>query len=272
MVYIVADIGGTKTRLASSRDLKTFEEPIILDTPPKYTDGLSAIVQRAKDIAGGEAVEAVSLALSGVIIADKKTTHKSNLSDWDGRAIGDDIGSALGAEAYLLNDTATVGIGESLFGAGRGAAIVVYMTVSTGVNAVRIVNGVPDHSVYGSETGDQYMLIDNKPEQLGNIISGTAVSRKYGIPPRELGKDSPVWEELARFTAFGLYNSIVHWSPERVVLGGSMFNEIGISVDRVAAHLATINVKYPTLPEIVHSELGDLGGLWGGLARLKQLT
>lgn len=27
--------------------------------------------------------------------------------------------------------------------------------------------------------------------------------------------------------------------------------------------------KFPTVPEIVHSSLGDVGGLWGGMVVLK---
>jgi len=80
-----------------------------------------------------------------------------------------------------------------------------------------------------------------------------------------------VWEELAQLFAYGLHNTILHWSPDRVVLGGSMFNEVGISVERVRAHVAEIMRKFPEVPEIVHSQLGDIGGLWGGVARLKQI-
>jgi hypothetical protein len=47
-----------------------------------------------------------------------------------------------------------------------------------------------------------------------------------------------------------------------------MMNEIGISVERVAHHLEGIKHKYPTVPEIVHSSLGDAGGLWGAMALL----
>ena len=67
----------------------------------------------------------------------------------------------------------------------------------------------------------------------------------------------------------GVHNTILHWAPDVVVLGGSMFNDTGISVDRVRAHLADITKKIPTLPELKHGALGDIGGLWGGLALLK---
>jgi glucokinase len=270
-MYIVADIGGTRTRIAASRDLETLGEPVLFDTSQEYEKGIEAIVHAVRTLSAGETIETMAMSLPGVIVREKRSLFGSNLPEWDGRSIADDLEAALATRVHVENDAGLVGLGEAVYGAGAGVSIVMYMTVSTGVNAARIIDQRIDRSVFGSETGEQYVLIDAKPMQLGQLISGKAIAKKYGMKPRELGKDSPVWEELARLTAFGLYNSIVHWSPERVVLGGSMFNEIGISVERIAEHVRSINTKYPQLPEIVHSKLGEVGGLWGGLAYLKQL-
>ena len=49
-----------------------------------------------------------------------------------------------------------------------------------------------------------------------------------------------------------------------------MFNEVGISVPSVERHVKEIMVKFPVVPEIVHSALGDVGGLHGGLELLRQ--
>lgn len=48
-----------------------------------------------------------------------------------------------------------------------------------------------------------------------------------------------------------------------------MMNEVGIPIDRIWTHLQALPRKNPALPEIVHASLGDFGGLWGGLARLR---
>ncbi|MGZ9102433.1 MAG: ROK family protein, partial [Rhodoplanes sp.] len=84
-----------------------------------------------------------------------------------------------------------------------------------------------------------------------------------------LGKGHPMWDELAWITARALHNTIAHWSPDRIVIGGSMMNEIGIPIDRIWTHLQALPRKNPALPEVVHATLGDFGGLWGGLARLR---
>lgn len=268
-MYILADIGGTKTRIAGSVDLKTFKEPIILDTPQKYGEALAAVVEAVKQITGGGRIESLAAGVKGVLSEDKRvlvTAPQNILRDWKGREFAKDLETALKTSVVLENDTALVGLGEAVFGAGKGHAIVAYITVSTGANGVRIVDSAIDRGQ--SEIGGQYLQVGDSLKSLEDLVSGAAISEKYGVHPKEIDKDSPVWEELARITAFGVHNSILHWSPDIVVLGGSMFNEIGIPVPRVQFHIESIMRKFPKVPPIVHSSLGDIGGLWGGMARL----
>jgi predicted NBD/HSP70 family sugar kinase len=257
-MYILLDIGGTNTRVASSMDLATFREPTIFDTPQGYDEAIAKIAEVASQISGG-------IALRGAVAG--YTRNYDKLPQWRGRHLQEDLSAALHTKVITENDTALVGLGEATHGAGKGAAICVYYTVSTGVNAVRIVNGAIDVSRDGFETGGQYLSVEPRLT-LEELISGSAIQKRYSLHPKELGKDNPLWEELAKNLAFGIHNSLAHWSPDRVVIGGSMMNEIGISVERVAHHLEGIKHKYPTVPEIVHSSLGDAGGLWGAMALL----
>lgn len=271
-MYIVADIGGTKTRIARSSDLESLDSPLVIDSIQSYEAGITKLIEVSKSLAGKEKIEAIALDITGVISADGKTPLTApHMQDWRGKPLGRELEGALTTRAHITNDTAQVGLGEAVYGAGTGADILVYVTVSTGVNGVRIVNQKIDPAAYGFEIGGQYILVDGAKKTLEDLVSGKAVEERYGVHPKVIEKDSPVWEELAEMFAIGLHNTILHWSPDRVVLGGSMFNEIGISIDRVKAHLADMTIKLPALPAIVHSSLGDVGGLWGGLARLKQM-
>lgn len=269
-MYILADIGGTKTRIAKSDDLATFSTPTIIDTPMEYEEGIRALTGAAKEAVSGGDIEGVALGMTGVLVEGKTSTFASNSPGWDGKPIAKDVSSALGASVMMENDTALVGLGEAHFGAGKGAEIFSYITISTGVNGVRIVDGRIDRSAQGFEIGEQYLSMAGGADTLGEMISGTAIEQRFGVHPKELGKEHEVWEELARIAAYGIHNTILHWSPERIAIGGSMVNDIGIPVDRIGHHLEAIMHKFPTLPEIVHAELGDLGGLWGGLALLRQ--
>ena len=271
-MYIVVDIGGTKTRVAGSADLEAFGEPMIFDTPQKYDEGIAAIVEAARTCSMGSSVELISIGAPGVIAPDHRSlATKGNIPDWKDKPLAAEIESALGGKAYMENDTALCGLGEALYGAGKGVDTIMYMTVSTGVGGVRIVHGHIDSPERRAEIGYQYLSIGDPLQRFSDLVSGKAIQKRFGVHPKELGKDHAVWEELARHTAIGVHNSILHWSPDRVVLGGSMFNEIGIPVERVKFHLQGIMRAFRAIPEIVHSQLGDVGGLWGGMARLKQL-
>jgi len=271
-MFIVADVGGTKTRIAGSTDLESFSEPLIFETPKNYGDGVKKIVESAARIASGERVEKVCMGIPGVISDDYGSIVTApNLKEWMHQRVANDLEKALGAKVHLENDTALCGLGEATKGAGVGARTLIYITVSTGVGGVRIVDGHINSPLHSAEIGYQYINIGDHLQRFSSLISGRAIEERFGKKPYEIPKDDPVWEELARYVAIGVHNSILFWTPDRVVLGGSMFNEIGISIERVQFHLKEIMKAFPTIPEIAHSKLGDLGGLWGGLARLKQL-
>ncbi|MBM3577930.1 MAG: ROK family protein [Alphaproteobacteria bacterium] len=268
-MFIVVDIGGTKTRVARSRDLETLDQTVIVATPKDYRSGRDRLIALAQEL-GGERVEALAIGAPGVISRDRRMLmHAPNLSGWDGAALVDDLQHVLGAPVILENDTAMVGLGEATFGAGRGATILAYVTVSTGVNGARIVDGVIDHAIFNFEIGEQILGTVLDAPTLEDLVSGHAIGERFGAPPESLAKDHPVWDELARIVAIGLHNTVAYWSPDRFVIGGSMMKEVGVSIDRTRSALLLLRRKNPTIPDIVHASLGDLGGLWGGLARLR---
>lgn len=269
-MFIVADIGGTKMRIARSRDLMSFDEPLKLDTPQEYTDAMDKIRDAVQELSQGEKVDAMSVGIAGPLSADKRSVFKTPHLHWGPRPLADDLANALGTDVYVENDCALVGLGEAIKGAGAKFSIVAYITVSTGVGGSRIVDGLIDRSAEGFEPGGQYLNLEDPVLTFEEMVSGTAIQKLYGKPPRDLGKDNPLWEELAKVVAFGVHNTILHWSPNCVVLGGSMFNEIGIPVPSVEKNVRDIMKKFGVVPEIIHSSLGDLGGLHGGLEFLKQ--
>ena len=269
-MQIVSDIGGTKMRIAGVREPDAFLEPTFLQTPQAYEEAVALFVATVKSIAGNEEISSIAIGVPAVLTPDKRAILKSqNLPQWGNHPFADDLEKALNTKVFLENDTALVGLGEAMYGAGKGASIVAYVTVSTGVNGIRIVDGAIDRAALGFEIGGQYLSATEPLVTLEELISGSAIEKRYGLHPRDIGKESPLWEELAHVAAVGIHNTILHWSPDRVVFGGSMFNDIGIPVESVTKHLGEIMKKMPELPTIVHSSLHDEGGLFGGLARLK---
>jgi glucokinase len=268
-MYIVADIGGTKMRVAGSEDLKRFSIPIIIDTPQNFEIAIRAFADAVEKLTHNKKPDGVVIGVPGVLNKERTTLLRApHLPTWDGREVAIYIEEALRTKVYLENDTALVGLGEAHYGGGQDQDIMAYLTVSTGVGGVRIVNGIIDQSAYGFEPGHQLVVSGGVPQELESLISGSAMFERYGKHPKEI-TDPKIWDEYAHLCAVGVYNTIVYWSPNAVVLGGSMFKEVGIKVSKVEEYVRSLLTIFPEMPLIKKAELGDLGGLYGGLAYLK---
>jgi glucokinase len=257
-MFILFDIGGTKMRIAASKNGRVFGKPIILSTPKKYKDGIRVLKNSVKSFAGKEKIKAIS---GGVPF------HSPALPDWFGNSLKKDLEKYFFAPVYIENDSALVGLGEAVYGAGKGEKIVAYITVSTGVGGVRIVDGHIDRKAIGFEIGKQ--IID-APKTLEQIISGSAIQKRFRKKPYEV-RDKKVWDELAKRLAYGLNNVIVHWSPDIIVVGGPMVvGNPKIPLQKAIKHLKKIFTAFPKIPKIKEAKLKDFGGLYGAMEFLKQ--
>lgn len=264
-------------RLAVSKNGKIFDEPKIVPTPKDFKEGVSVFKKLAFELANKEKIEATAGGIAGPLNKERtELVNSPNIPGWIGKSIKEEFSKAIGAEVFIENDADVVGLGEAVFGAGKGYHIVAYLTISTGVGGGRIVGGRIDENALGFEPGHQ--IIDpggtmcpscNAPGHLEGYISGTAIEKKYGKKPYEI-TDDKIWDETAHFLAIGLNNTIVHWSPDIVVLGGSMMKEIGIPIERVRHHLKNLLRIFPELPRIEKAKLKDVGGLYGAMALLNQ--
>lgn len=272
---IVFDIGGTNTRIACSEDGKILStDPVIYPTPQSFQEGLERFSATAEKLSKGIKIGSAVGGIAGLLDREKSMlAFAPNLSDWNNKPLKQELEQRLNTNVFLENDTAMWGLGEALRGAGTGKSIVVYLTVSTGVGGCRIVNKKIDVSSNGFEPGHQ--IIDpNGPEcpcggkgHLEAFISGTAMQRKFDMHPRNV-IDPEIWSDIERYLAIGLMNTCVFWSPDIIVLGGSMMRSI--SLENVETHLAKLNTVLPVLPKITLSTLGDTGGLLGSLSYIPQ--
>lgn len=275
MAFLLFDIGGTKTRIAVSDESEAFAEPKITDTPNNFSEGIDLLVKLGRELAGERAISAVAGGVAGTLNAERTMLINSpNLPAWADHPLKAELEERIGAPVYLENDTALVGLGEATAGAGKGEEIVAYITVSTGVNGARIVRGQIDETHFGFEIGHQIIVVEDSGGRVlhrhpEDLISGAALERRYGKWPSQI-KDPEVWEEAARYLAYVANNAIVHWSPDIVVIGGSVVTGgFGISIKRVREELRQILKVFPDLPRVEPASLKDVGGLYGALNFLK---
>lgn len=275
-MYIVADIGGTKMRVARADALDRLGETITLPTPPKYEQGIKVLTQTILQLQRSphDAIKACVIGIAGSLNRDHSELFNSpNLPQWQHKPLLRRLQNELHTHIHIENDSALAALGEAHFGAGKGSSIVAYITVSTGTGGARIVNGTIDENSVGFEPGRQIIQADAEFKSLGRYISGAELQRTYGKRPQDI-TSAQVWENVARYTAYGLYNTIMFWSPHVIVVGGGLILHKAIQLDTVKRFLderlmhTGIDI-FPFIPEVRQAELGDTGGLHGGLAYIK---
>jgi predicted NBD/HSP70 family sugar kinase len=276
-MFILFDIGGSKMRVVAANREKFLGDPVVVVTPKDFNEGIDTLKRIVDNLISELATQnggivAIVGGIAGPLNKEQTMLVQSpNLSGWVNHDIKNILADVYKVPVVLDNDAALVALGEAHFGAGRGKSIVAYLTISTGVGGARIVDGEIDRESLGFEPGHQIIDPDNTlcPTCEGNdleaYVSGTSVKKRFGKEPFEIHDDA-IWDELAKFLAYGLNNTIVHWSPDVVVLGGSMMKEVGIPVPAVKKHLAEIMKIFPIMPDIEKAELADFGGLYGSLA------
>lgn len=277
-MFILFDIGGTNTRVAATEDLKKFSKPVKFKTPNNFDEGIKLITETAKRLAGDAKIDMAAGGIRGPLNKEKtELLSEDILTDWVAKPVVEKLSELLDTEVILENDTAVVGMGEAHFGSGQGYEIVVYHTVSTGVGGVRIVGGEIDKASFGFEPGkqiidsDKTLCPDCESGSLEDMISGSSLERRFKVKPYEIPQDDAVWDQLAHWLGYGLNNTITYWSPDVIVLGGSMIiGDPRIFREDIMRYTKEIIGGLVPCPDIFDAELGDEGGLYGAMALIKQ--
>ncbi len=256
-------------RLAVSKDGKELGELKTVPTPQDFEEGMRMLQQMGEELRGGENIKGVGGSIAGSFDKDHTVLLFSpNMQGWVEKPLQKRLEDMFQAPVCLENDAALAGLGEATRGAGRGYGIVAYITVSTGVGGARIVDDAIDRNVSGFEPGHQIINYDSKTKTLEEHVSGSSFLKRFGRPPQEV-TDSAIWEETARSLAYGLCNTILHWSPDVLVVGGPLILKSLFPFESFKKQLTEDVLRaFPIVPDIKKAEFGGQSGLMGALVLL----
>jgi glucokinase len=146
---IGVDLGGTKIRAGRVRVDGTIARELEVATDEASGDAILAqIVALARDLADGEAVP-VGVGVPGTVDQATGTlVQAANLPLHD-VPVRDRLRALLGVPVRVENDANCAALGEHRFGAARGTAYSVMLTLGTGVGGGVVIDG----SLYGGARG-----------------------------------------------------------------------------------------------------------------------
>lgn len=273
-MFLSVDVGGTYTRIAISKDAKKIDKKIKYETPKKYDDGIDLLQEKIEEITGRHAPKAVSVGAASPIDYEKGILSKPpNLPNYKGHPLQKELEIRLHTKVYLENDAALGGLGES--SKRKKVKILAYITLSTGIGGVRIVNGKIDYHALPFEPGHQILDPNGRfwpgCGQKGcfeSLASGRAFEMTYDIKP-QFCEDFRIWEEHAEVVSQGLVNVIILWAPDTLVIGGSLI-KAGPKFTKPLMEKTREKLRIYKAPKIEISKMGDDNVSLGGFISLRQ--
>ncbi|MDB5096654.1 MAG: glucokinase [Cyanobacteria bacterium RYN_339] len=256
------DVGGTKIVVGvADQDGRLLAQDRFATLPergPNVVIGEVIAMLNALARGQGEALTAVGVGCVGPLdLPNGAIMNPPNFPGWSYVPLRQPLEKALGVPVRLDNDANAAALAEYRLGAGRGAEIMVYTTISTGIGGGIVVDGRLLHGVGGGagEFGHQTIRADGPRCGCGNrgclevLASGTAIvaaakraiadGRGAGI----LEQAGPaglhaghvahaaaagdaaaveIWGQAVEALAIGLGNVVTTLAPDRLVLGGGV--------------------------------------------------
>jgi fructokinase len=203
---------------------------------------------------------------------------------WSNTDVVGPLEEAFGVPVGFDTDVNGAALGEQIWGAGRDVDSLVYLTVGTGIGGGIIVAGSIVHGLIHPEVGHIAMPRDPNVDPfagtcpfhgdcLEGLASGPAIGARWDRPADELPPEHPAWDLEAYYLAVACRNLICTISPERIVLGGGVMEQLHLfpRIRRMTRDSLNGYVQAPEIIEqidsyIVPPGLGRQAGAAGCIA------
>ncbi len=248
-MYLGVDIGGTKTLLAVFTKDGALKQTVKFKTPVLYDDFRDEL-QKAISELHTKKFNLCCVAIPGKVDRANKIGVAFGNLPWMNVPIGSDVKNVVNCEVILENDGNLAGLYESRQAPEFRKAI--YLTVSTGIGSVLVVDGKIQESTQDAEVGHMLFEHDGKLMRWEEFASGTAIVKKFGKLASEIdADDSSTWYIISHNIAIGLIDVIATQTPDVVIFGGGVGAHFDKFKDRLLEDLKIYENPLLTIPVII---------------------
>jgi glucokinase len=158
-------------------------------------------------------------------------TLSTHVGGWNGFPLVLRIRERFDVPVMMDNDANVGALGEAIFGAGRGARPLFYMTLSTGIGGGIVLDDSTIYrgaDSYAGELGHMTLRPDGPECLCGShgcferLCCGMWLERDYGKSAKELMQDRAFVERYVVDLARGLKAAVMILNPARIVIGGGI--------------------------------------------------
>jgi glucokinase len=264
-MYLAIDIGGTKTLLATFNAHGTLKNSVRFETPKDYSEFLTALTQAFEGLKPESPFTYCVAGAPGMI--DRATGNVKGFGnlDWTHIPLTDDLKKITGLPVSIENDANLAGLSEAIL-VQHSFKKVLYITVSTGIGGVLVVNGTIDPETADMEFGHMTMEHEGRLQKWQEFASGKAIFAKYGKKASDIpAEDTGAWYKISRNIALGLNPLINIFTPDAVIVGGGVGTHFAKFGDRLHEELMIFGnslVSVPPLRQALRAEEAVIYGCY----------
>lgn len=270
-MYLAVDIGGTKTLVASFDQQGQLQEKNKFATADNFSAFLEDFKRELTNFKSQE-FDYCAIGMPGVL------DRQRGISLWGGGNLGwpkdnpiaERISAITNCEVLIENDANAAGLSEAVLVKNKYRTAL-YLTISTGIGGVYVIDGVIDHNTIDAEVGHMIFKDGDGYHTWEQLTSGKAIVAKYGQRADEIS-DPVIWKAVTEPMAVGLINLSATLTPEIIILGGG----VGAHLNRFQSYLQEWlqELRPPTavrVPDIVQAKRPEEAVIYGcyELARQK---
>lgn len=275
------EAGGTKINCAVGDEQgKIFKRVQFQTTSPDEN------MKQILDFFLSNKVEAIGIACFGPVNIDRQSSQYGTILDtpklaWRFFPFLQTLKEKLNIPIELQSDVNVAALGEASYGAGENDRTVLYFTIGTGIGGGIVINkqflNTPQHPEMGHITiiRDPSDAKDSDcpfhTDCFEGLASGPAIEKRFGPNAKNLPADHPAWEIIANYIGQGVYQMMLAYAPDRIIIGGGVMNQTHLLSNIKQNVIKKLNnyTYYPALTNlektITAPALGDNAGLIGGL-------
>jgi len=233
------EAGGTKFNCAIYDDkLGRVRHSIRIETttPKETVDRIFNWFELATNKLGP--IDAIGLGIFGPLDIDSKSDTFGSIGvtskiSWSNINIATQFFDKFKVPLGFNTDVNSAALGEIHYGDNKNIETLLYVTIGTGIGVSVIHKKNVLFKSSHMEIG--HMLLPGQNDKsIGSCLyhkncwegfcSGRAIELSSGLKPSEIPRNSLIWEKVIQYTSVAIYNLILSFSPDKIIIAGGVKN------------------------------------------------
>ena len=296
------DLGGTsiKYALVDEKGNIHFENTIPSNGDVSKDAVVSQLLLAIEDVCkfaktNNKEILGVGIGTPGIIDKTDRIVlgEAENIKGWENLPLADLIEDKTKLFVTVANDANMMGIGETIYGAGKGFKNVVFVTVGTGIGGAVVIDGKLFNGFdnRGTELGHVPFIANGKPCECGSVgcfeayastsalvesfsnrykgteeVDGRLIVKMYN-EKNPLAVES--LEQHCDYLGHGISGFINTFSPQRIIIGGGLSEAGAFYIEKVRGYAFRYAMEECAVnTEVISAQLGNKAGYIGAAAQV----